>query len=113
MSRIDENEEFLDKIVKTSAKTRIKLISKASDEEIKTLFEIFLNSNSLSLTKKEEKSLNKHLKILKTFLNKRWDIKALRNFFLKNASVCSSITAIVLNKILEGNVCGFLVNNGD
>lgn len=112
MSRLYQNQEFLDNIVNFTARQRVKEIKKASEEEIKTLFEIFLNSSSLPLSKSEEKTFKKHLKVLKQFGRKRWTVKLLRTFFITNSKTCAEITSLVLNKVLEGSVCGFLNNGG-
>jgi uncharacterized membrane protein YheB (UPF0754 family) len=112
MSRVSENEKFLEDLVNSVNRTRIKIITQASDEQIKTIFEIFLNSQSLPYTTKEERIFKKHKNTIKSFLNKQWTIKTLRKYFVKNAAVCASITTLVANKIIDGSVCGIL-NNGD
>jgi uncharacterized membrane protein YheB (UPF0754 family) len=111
MARIEQNEHFLENLINSSAKKRVKLITDASEEEIKVLFEILINSKTLPYTNKEDKIVKKH-KILNSFLGKHWEIKSLRKFFIKNFTSCVSLFILVLNKILEGSVCGVL-NNGD
>jgi len=62
MARVEANRIFLDSLVVNRGRSQQFIIDRCSVEELKTLYEIVRNINSIPLTTKEERKLRKRKK---------------------------------------------------
>jgi len=108
MARVERNREFLARLVVSNKKTRSMLIHSASDDQIKTIFEIIYNINSIPFTAKEQKKLVKYKKFLKSFIKRKWTLNKLRVFFNKEQKIVSILIDGVQSKIVDGVICSIL-----
>jgi hypothetical protein len=110
MARVENNREFLTNFVISSSRSRSQLIKAASDEEVKSLFEVCYNINSFPFTKKESRLLFKYRSQLKSFIKRKWKLKQLRAYFIKRQKLLGLVLSVVLSKIVDGTICSLLGN---
>jgi uncharacterized protein (UPF0276 family) len=108
MARVEKHRNFLSNFIVFTSKSQQKQLISASEEEIKTFFEILYNINSFPFTTKETKSLRKYTGQLKKFLKRKWSVKKLRVYFIKHNKLFSQITCVVLSKIVDETICTLL-----
>jgi len=110
MARVERNREFLTQVVVSSASSRKKLLNISTDDQVKTLFEVVYNINTIPFTTKEQKKLQKYKKILKSFVKRKWTVKKLRLYFTKQHKLVSILVDAVQSKIVDGVICSILSN---
>jgi len=110
MARLENNIEFLNNFVVLNLRKKRTEIKKLSEEETKTLFEIFFNINSIPFNTKEEKKLSKYKSVLKSFLKRKWTIKKLKTFFFKQVILVGVLVSLVVSKVSDGVLCSILSN---
>jgi len=108
MARVERHRDFLSRLIVSSKRTRSMLLHTASEDQLKTVFEILYNINSIPFTKKEEKKLVKYKKFLKSFIRKKWTIKKLRNFLTREQKIVALLVDAVQSKIVDGVICSIL-----
>lgn len=109
--RFEENRDFLEKISKVSQR-KIKVILKScSEEEVKTIVELFINIDCFVQTNKEQKPFKRFRKIISKLLNKKWTRVTVRKFLVKHSKLVSILVASFLAKLIEGLICSAL-NDG-
>jgi mannose/fructose/N-acetylgalactosamine-specific phosphotransferase system component IIB len=64
---VEDNRIFLTNLVVSNSNVRQKLLKTASEEEIKTIFELLYNINSFPFSVKETRILTKHKRKLRSF----------------------------------------------
>jgi len=108
MARVERNREFLSRVVVSNPRIRSMILFTSSEDQLKTVFEILYNINSIPFTKKEEKKLSKHKKFLQSFLKRKWTIKKLRTFFTREQKIIAVLVEAVQSKIVDGVICSIL-----
>lgn len=111
MARVYSCKSYLESFLIASGRQRSKIITNASDEEIKCLFEIVLNSVNLKLDKSEEKEFKKCQTLIKSFFRTKWNLFKFRSFVSKHSLKFQILTAWVFNKFMQEEICK-VINNG-
>lgn len=111
MARYEVHREFLNNLAKS--KNPKNVLNRATDEEIKTLLELFINIDAYISTSAEQDRFKKHKNIIKRIVTTQWSLKRAKIFLLKHSKLVSLLTVSFLAKLLEGLLCSVLLQDGD
>jgi len=111
MARFDVNRTFLESFCSRQDRQVKVIVKNCSEEQLKTIAELFLNLDSFVQTKQEKKQFKKSSKTLSSFFKKKWSIKLLRKFFVKNSKLVSFLVITFLAKLIEGIICSELLSD--
>lgn len=100
--RLLENKEFLNKLSTSTPSKRNTLITKATEEEIKTIVECIINLDRLYFQDQEKKCLKRYGETLKALQKSKWtSLSKAKNTFVKHQVGLSKILACFLTQQLE------------
>jgi hypothetical protein len=102
MERIQQNKSFLDNLLKEKGNRLRSLLSRSSEENIKCIVELVINSKHFKFTGKEKRNLTRSKSLLKYFKSKRiLKQKILRRHLIKNLKQVKIFVSLVLPKAYE------------
>lgn len=111
MARFEQNRVFLENFCNRQDRKIKQLLQNASEEEVKTVSELFINIDSFVVTRQEKSRLKKFKKIICSFLKKRWTVVQLKKFFIKHSRLVSIVVVTFLAKFVEGIICQDLLSH--
>ena len=110
--RVNEHRQFLENLQSHRlSKDRKQILKSASNEQLKTLFEIFENLRNVTLLHEEEKYLCRYKAIILKFFTKTWSLTSFRKYIISYDKVMCIIVTVVLKKIVDSIVCNILANS--
>lgn len=108
MARIETHKEFLETFCNISDKKVKIIIKNCSEDQVKTLVELFLNLDRFIETREDKKKINKFRKVISSLLAKKLSLLAIKRFLYKNSKLVSIIVVTFLTKFVEGILCATL-----
>jgi len=107
-NRYEREAKFLNSLV-TARKRRVRLLRQATDEQIKALAEVFINTNELfDSNSKKERLLSKYKKQITTILECK-NVDKLRKLFIRYEAILKPLLCVLLSSLIRSaaeTVCG-------
>jgi hypothetical protein len=108
MARIETNKEFLRKIAEETKSEY--MLSRATDEEIKVIFEILINLKLIDWLPNEERLIRRSKLITNQIAKskRKWTVKSLKKLFLKHYKTIVFVLRLLLDKLVDESICAIL-----